>query len=92
MLRLSLIVQNPTAETAITWIGVIILGVLAASLVFLWIFVVRAGTHRESSEDPALDVLRHRKLVPRRSGTPAGPQATEVVELEPDSESEPTAS
>jgi hypothetical protein len=92
MLRLSLIVQNPAAETAITWIGVIILGVLAALLVFLWIFVVKAGAHRESAADPALDALRHRKLVPRRSAKSAGPQATEVLELEPDSESGPTVS
>ena len=91
MLRLNLIIQNPTGEAAITWIGVTMLALLAALLVALWIFVVRARAHRESPGDPALDALRHRKFVVRRSAK-AGTQAVDVAELDPDDESEPTGS
>jgi hypothetical protein len=93
MLRLDLIVRNPAGETAITWIGVVILALLAAMLVGLWVLAARVRTlPDENAGDPALDALRHRKFVVRRSANAAGPQAVDVAELDPDGESEPSGS
>jgi hypothetical protein len=65
---------------------------LAAALVALWIFVARAQARRESLDDPALDALRRRKLVVRRSRKPRGADAVEVAQLEPTGEPGSTAS
>ncbi|MEJ0066956.1 MAG: hypothetical protein WDM85_17365 [Caulobacteraceae bacterium] len=93
MLRLNLIVHNPAGDAAITWIGVIILAALAAMLVGLWVFVASGrGRRDDDAGDPALDALRRRRLVVRRSGKARGPQATDVVELEPTADIEPKGS
>ena len=93
MLTLGLIVQNPTGAAAITWVGIVILALLAALLVGLWVFVARGLVHRdEDAGDPALEALRHRKFVVRRSRKTSGPQAAVVAELDPDGEAEPTCS
>jgi hypothetical protein len=93
MFTLGLIVRNPAGAAAITWVGVVILALLAALLAGLWVFVARElVTHDENPGDPALEALRHRKFVVLRSRKARGPQATDVAELEPTGESEPTGS
>jgi|SRR5580698_8742143 hypothetical protein len=92
MLRLSIIVQNPAADSAITWFGVGMLALLAAVIVGVWVVAARRLAHHdENDSDPALETLRHRKLVVLRSRKPRGPQAVVVTELEPTGESEPAA-
>ena len=69
------------------------LALLAAMLVALWVGVARARAQRESPGDPALDALRQRKLVRRRSSSEAsGSEAVDVVELDPDDPPEPSDS
>jgi hypothetical protein len=92
MLRFNLIVHNPAGDSAITWIGVIIVAVLAAMIVALWVAIARRAVHPDdSASDPGLEVLRHRRLVvlhPRKSRDPEAPV---VSELDPTGESESTS-
>ena len=91
MLRLAVIVHNPTADNAITLVGVVIVALLAAVVVVLWVVLAGGLVHRdEGPDDPALDTLRRLRLVvrPRKS---RDPNAAVVSELDPDGESEPTS-
>jgi hypothetical protein len=91
MLRLNLIVHNPAGDSVITWIGVIILALLAALILALWVVLARRTVHPdEGAIDPGLEVLRHRRLVVLPSRKSPDPQAAVVSELDPTGESEPT--
>jgi hypothetical protein len=92
MLRLCLIVQNPAATSAITWIGMVIVALSAAVIVALWVFLARRTVHPDDGvDDPGLEVLRHRRLVVLPARKARGQQAAVLSELDPTSESEPTA-
>ena len=91
MLSLGVIVNNPVGATAITWIGVVILGLLAAVIVALWVVLARRSVHPDDgASDPGLEALRHRRLVVRRSRKSRDPDAPVVSELDPTGDSEPT--
>jgi hypothetical protein len=93
MLRLSVIVHNPAADSAITWIGMIILALLAAGIGALWLVLASGHWRRDDDEDasdPGLEALRRRRLVVRRARKSPGPQGAVVSELDPTPESEPT--
>jgi len=91
MLRLALIVQNPAATSVITWVGMVILGLLAAMIIALWVVLARRSVHPdEGASDPGLEVLRHRRLVVLPSRKSPDPEGPVVSELDPTGESEPT--
>jgi hypothetical protein len=93
MLRLNLIVHNPVGDSVITWIGVIILAVLAAMVAALWVAIARRTVRPDDgASDPGLEGLRRRRLVVLPSRKSRDPEAVVVSELDPStSESEPTA-
>jgi len=69
MLRLSLIVHNPAGDSAITWLGVIPLALVALMVVGLWVVVVsRRARPDETADDRGLKTLRRLKLIVRRPG------------------------
>jgi len=92
MLRLNIVLQNPAVTSVITWFGVIVLAVVAALIVALWVVVVRGRASRDirdfddSANDPAIEDLRHTRLVVQSSG---GPQDAVVAQLERTSEPDP---
>lgn len=93
MLRLLVIVSNPTGASAIAWVGIVILALLAAVIVALWVVLARRTAQPdEGAADPALDALRNRRLVVRRARKSRDPEAAVVSELDPAGKSEPTGS
>ena len=93
MLKLIIIEQNPAAAAALTWFGVIVLALVAATIVGVWIAVALRAGHKledqdENAANPALEGLRRMRLVVRRPRKPLGTQAAVVSDLEPTGETE----
>ena len=92
MLRLNLIVHNPIGDSAITWIGVIIVALSAAAIVALWLALARNTVKPDDgASGPGLEALRHRRLVVLPARTSSGPKDVVVSELDPAGKSETTA-
>jgi hypothetical protein len=81
MLRLSVIVHNPLGDSAITWLGIVPLALVALMVVGLWVVVVsRRARPDEAPDDRGLEALRRFKLIVRRPGGRRGAQAAAAAD------------
>jgi len=93
MLQLAIIANNPAGSNVITWLGMVVLALVAAVTLGLWVFVAGGRARRaaqnaeETADDRSLETLRHQRLVAQPS---PGPQGAVVAEFEPDDEAAPT--
>ena len=97
MLPLNLVQANPTGASVITWLGLIVLALVAAVAVSVWVIVARRVANRAedglaaADDDASLEALRHTRLVVQSDDNPLGPEAVEVLTLEHTDEPDPAS-